>query len=179
MTIPTRAWLLLAALLLTGCKVYSTIDIANTEIPERMSIGDFPPDLTAKYTVDDIIVRPLFTFSDGYQTEYKLLVGFYSKTHPVDVSITAVTLKINGQAVEYGREMIGAPTSEWHTGPTIQPYFACGISGEPISRPLSEMTQSTVDLSLTVAVKKADGAVVEKEITAHFAPTKRSHFFTM
>ena len=175
----TRAWLFLAALLLTGCKVYSTIDIANTDIPERMLIGDYPPGMKAKYAVGNVIVRPMFMFSDGDQEYYKLLVAFYSETTRVNASIRAIALKVNGQDLEYGQEMVGTPASEWSTDTLIKPYFACHISGKPIPRPLAEMVKSTVDLTLTVAVTQADGTVVEKEITARFEPTRRSHFFTM
>ncbi|MBI5138055.1 MAG: hypothetical protein HZA24_12070 [Nitrospirae bacterium] len=174
----TRTCLFFTALLLNAC-VYSIIDIANTDIPENTLPRDFLPRMKANYGVGDVIVVPRFAFPSGNQTEYKLHIAFYSENPSADTSIKSVALKINGQDFAYGKKMIGAPASEWWTNPTLAPYFVCGISGEPISKPFPEMIKASVDLALTVVIRNADGTVTEKEITAHFEPRKRSYFFSV
>jgi len=158
-----------------GCDVYSIVDLENPDFGDKVSPLKFSREALEKYSVGDVVVRPRLIFFDPEQTKYYLHVSFYSKSISTDVSVKSVELKVNSQEIEYGNEMIGAPASDWASGQLIEPFYSCDIVGSPIDRPLSEMVDSYVDVSLLVATRREDGSVSEKVISARFLPKKRSY----
>ena len=157
-----------------GCQYHSMIILDNPEFPAQLHPAKVNADLLRKYSIGNVIVKPLFMYTDGFQDRFKLIVTFYSMKDTPQVSIEALTVSVDGAKLDYGRQIATRIASDWRLGLTIKPFYSCHISDEPIDRPKEEMVEARVDVSVRVSVEDESGDITRETIDAYFLPKKRS-----
>lgn len=167
--------LLLVLFFIYGCKVYSWMILENPEFSQETRPADLSKKMKEKYAISDVIAHPRIVYIDGTQTTQKVFVAFFSKTNTAVVSIKSLELSIDSVKLDYGSQIAKAVTSPWEMYPANDPFYVCSVIAEPIPRPMSEMTQARVSVSMFVVVTDGTGHVTEKQIDAHFLPKKRSY----
>lgn len=157
-----------------GCQVSSMTVLENPEFPDAMIPVNMNPRLLEKYAVGQVIVHPRIHYADSTQTKYKLLAVFFSRTNTAIVSIKSITIRVNGEKVEYGKQLLSESISDWKLYPANKPFYACSISGDPIDRSKEAMLKKRVDVLLEILVEE-ESEITTKKIAAYFLPKKRSY----
>ncbi|MCZ7591312.1 MAG: hypothetical protein M5U15_03775 [Kiritimatiellae bacterium] len=159
---------------LVGCRIYSMVAFENREFPSDVRPSTISSAIAEKYSVGDVIIQPRIIHADPAQTSYKLAILFFSKTTNETVSISSVSIFIDGNKLEYGEGLIGQVPSPWKMYSANHPFFASSVSGEPMVFPPKNGNVSRIDMKITVLIKQGGNNATAKIIDASFVPKKKS-----
>jgi hypothetical protein len=166
---------LLLLIVLNGCRVYSWMVLENPEFKNDMLPTELEATVLEKYQVGDVTVKPCIEWADGAQKKLKLLIMFYSTTKTSVVSVSSVSLSVDGAELDYGRQISNESMIDWEMYPANNPFYVSGISGEAFDYSKDEIKNVQINLVLDVSVEGERGIITDKKIKAYFIPKKQSY----
>ena len=173
--------LFLLSLMFTSCDGSGVLEFNNPELSIRKNglVGINEASLE-KYSIEGVIIEPLIWFKhetvSNPVTTYHFGIIFYSKSTNKKVSISSIDIQLKGEKIAYGKNIINKSIADWKPFPTFPQLFFCSVEGNAIDRSVSDLYETSINVSIIINVETETGKFIQKKIDSNFFPKERSKF---
>ena len=163
-------------LILPYCHWCSIVDYENPDFPSSINLNEMPQEIRKRYSIDGVFLRPSIEQKrlETGDLGYAVWVGAYCQ-EPVEIEIKGFSFAVNGKPVVLESPFSDRLMDDFKYWDDKRAFYAY-LSSPPFAVESPDETK-TLDVVLTVEVKRPDKPAEAGSIKATFKPRKRTYFF--